>query len=259
MIFDTHAHYNLPPFDINWKPLWDEARLNGVSDSIIVGVDVVTSQKAITIAEQDDHLFATVGVHPSDASVWNEIVEDSLRQMATHPKVIAIGETGLDYARINSEDLFQVRERQIAVFRKQIRLARELNKPLIIHAREAYEDILQILRSEQLPPSVVLHCMSGSLDYQRNALELGCYCSFAGNVTYASAQNIRELAKHTPLDKLLLETDAPFLPPQSKRGKTNAPENITETAQYLANLFHSTMEEICEITHTNARKCFLLD
>lgn len=256
MIFDTHTHYNLPPFVDDWRTHWETAKAAGVTEAVIIGVDLATSTRAVEIASEADGLYASVGIHPSDAIAWNDSVAQQLRALAAHPKVVAIGETGMDLARVSPEEKSKSSLKQEEAFRAQLQLAEELKKTLIVHARDAYEEVLTVLRSEKLPTAIVLHCMSGTLEYQQEALKLGCYCSFAGNVTYPSAESLRELAKQTPSDRLLLETDAPFLPPQSKRGKPNEPAFIIETAGFLSSLLGSTMEQLSMQTTKNARTCF---
>lgn len=256
MITDTHCHYNLDPLLTDWQKYWRDAQANGVGSSIIVGTTLETSQSAIHIAEQSDGLYASVGLHPDDALLWNSETEHALTTLAAHPKVVAIGEAGLDLAGVAEIDRTALLERQAQAFRAQRDLAIVVQKTLVIHARNAYPEVLSILQEAPLPPAVVLHCMSGPIDYQEAAVRLGCYCSFAGNVTYPSAEPLRELARRTPPNRLLLETDAPFLPPQSKRGKRNEPANIRETAGFLANLLGCTMQELVDQTSQNARACF---
>ena len=256
MIIDTHCHYNLEPLLKNWQDFWEDAQKNGVGASIVIGTTLETSRSAIEIAEQADGLFASVGIHPDDSFLWNPELEHSLKELALHPKVVAIGEAGLDLARVPADQRVAVLDQQKRAFRAQRDLAIAVKKPLVIHARDAYSEVLSVLEESSSLPTVILHCMSGPPEYQESALRLGCYCSFAGNVTYPSAEPLRELARRTPPDRLLLETDAPFLPPQSKRGTRNDPANIQETAGFLANLLGCTMQELIDQTSKNARACF---
>ncbi len=259
MIFDSHCHYNLEPLysgkeqffskeligsikDLNWQNHWLDAQQEGIKAALVAGADLKSSQKAIEIASQEKNLFASVGINPADFS--SQTIDQLLQQfeqisvLAHNELVVAIGECGLDYFRLTESQRSSQRETQHTLFTKQIQLANKINKPLIIHARddkkEAYDQILALLKSHyQSRKPFVLHCVSGPIDYIQEALKLGAYISFAGNVTYPNAQELREIIKIVPNDRLLIETDAPFLPPQGKRGSVNLPKFIRQTATYL--------------------------
>ena len=259
MIFDSHCHYNLEPlysgkemfFDSNliepiqnysWQEHWQQAQEHGVKISMVIGADLESSKAAIEIASRDKNLYASVGINPADFT--NQTLEQLLNDfkkistLANNKEVIAIGECGLDYFRLTESQRSSQQETQNVIFTKQIQLANKTNKPLIIHARDdkkdAYDQILILLKNHYLSKKpFVLHCVSGPIGYIQEALKLGAYISFAGNVTYPNAQELREILKIVPNDRLLIETDAPFLPPQEKRGKVNLPKFIHETAAYL--------------------------
>ncbi len=258
MIFDTHCHYNLEPIysgkaeffkpelvesikTLNWQDHWQQAKQEGIKASLVAGADLTSSQRAIQIASQESNLFASVGINPADFT--NQTLEQLLADfkiitdLANDKNVIAIGEVGLGYFRLKELTIDQ-QYLQHQVFTAHIKLANKLSKPLIIHARDktdrAYTQILELLKDHyQFNKPFVLHCVSGPISYIQEALKLGAYISFAGNITYPNANELREILKITPADKLLIETDAPFLPPQTKRGQVNQPQNISLTAAYL--------------------------
>lgn len=267
-IFDTHCHYNLEPLLDSWPQHWDKAQTAGVSDTVIVGVNVESSIQAITLAATHPHIYAAVGIHPSE---WQEHPNLSLAKemrvisdLAPHEKVVAVGETGIDYYRL-SKDNEQVMHQQQDSLRAHLTLAQELELPTIIHVRDietpetptprnAYWDTLHILK-EMIQPNqrFILHCISGPKQYLTTALELGAYVGVAANITYKNAHLLRELVQLVPKDRLLLETDAPFLPPQTFRGKGCEPWMITETEAYLRDIMHIDTNQ-CFL---NAQKLFL--
>lgn len=260
----------MPPLSGNgiktWQDYWQEAQNHGVTHSLVIGVDQASSEKAINIAQTDSHLKATVGIHPH-AIIENNLVSVNFSQevlpkwihgleklLATNTinkLVIAIGETGLDYFRLDlSTDSGQLeRSLQLDLCIAQIDLANKYDLPLSFHVRDngdaAYSDILSLVKvHKKTDKPFILHCVSGSVKYAQKALELGAYISVAGNVTYKSAEVIRDIVKATPKDRLLLETDAPFLPPIPHRGKTCEPWMIQLTADYLQNTCQYSLEQI---------------
>ncbi|HKY74341.1 MAG TPA: TatD family hydrolase [Patescibacteria group bacterium] len=260
MIFDTHVHYNLEPFFPSWKDYWIEAQQVGVGKSMVVGTDLQTSKAAVDIAEQDQNLFAAVGIHPSEEHSEEKIpnlVQQLQVLLNTSKKVIALGECGLDYFHVSKEQ--PVRDQTIALqktlFEQQILLAKKHNLALIIHCRNAYDDMLSFLKAHK-PERFVLHCMSGTSEYLHQAINLGGYISFAGNITYPNAESLRNLVLETPKDRLLVETDAPFLSPQQWRGKPNHPSYIKSTVQTLADVHHFSYEDCERITTENAERFF---
>jgi TatD DNase family protein len=278
-IFDTHCHYNLEPLysgkqqyfsasqiapvlNLAWKDHWRQAQADGVKGSLVAGADLQSSQRAVKIAQQEPNLFASIGLNPADfTNKTTTELESDLEQLlnsTTHEKVVAIGECGLDYFQLDSTNQHQQQKKQQQLFIKQIKLANQLNKTLIIHARdklntrEAYDQIIQLLRSHfNFKQPFILHCVSGPVDYVQTALELGGYISFAGNVTYPNAGAIAQLVKLVPATRMLIETDAPFLPPQTVRGQLNQPRFILDTARYLEQKFkidlHQVFANSCQV------------
>ncbi len=259
MIFDTHCHYNLEPIfsgkqqffptkliapisNYSWQDHWQNAQLANVKASLVAGADLESSKRAIEIASQEKNLFASVGINPADFT--NQTVDQlnndfkQISTLAKEKKVVAIGECGIDYFRLSDSERSSQQKIQKLIFIKHIELANSVSKPLIIHARDnkkqAYDQILEMLKKHYLfKKPFVLHCVSGHIEYIKEALGMGAYVSFAGNVTYHNAQEQKDVLKIVPRNRLLIETDAPFLPPQAKRGKINLPEFIALTATYL--------------------------
>lgn len=247
-IFDTHCHYNLDPLFADWKNHWQKAQNENVKKSVIIGVDVSTSQRAVEMAATDENLYAAVGIHPNEwgqeLTLDNNEVFNDLENLLPNNKIVAVGETGLDYYWL-TENIAATKEKQKGSLITHIELAFKAKLPLILHVRDketpeiatpnnAYWDTLSILE-EQLHPDqpFILHCVSGPQNYLKKALELGAYIGVAGNVTYKNAEAIRELVRLVPQNRLLLETDAPFLPPQQFRGKVCEPWMITHTEHFL--------------------------
>lgn len=243
-IFDTHCHYNLEPLTHEWPTYWQQAQAAGVIGAVVVGTDAQSSRRACHIAAADPRLRAAVGIHPTEAGLLEQPLTrtalrslfDTLRQ--TGP-IAALGETGLDYYRLAGDAASSAAQitNQKAALRAHLGLAAETGLPVIIHVRDkaefAYQDVIEILREYQLKTPIILHCFSGPDWYLAAALALDCYISFAGNITYPSAAPLRQSLTRVPADRLLVETDAPFLPPQTHRGQTCAPAFINETVSYL--------------------------
>jgi TatD DNase family protein len=254
-IFDTHCHYNLEPLfseSAGWQAHWKNAQEHGVTHSVVVGTSPETSLVALDIAAQEPNLFASVGIHPTEWH-WQDTEESiseltlAIATLVSKPKVVAIGEIGLDYYRLDKEDptFMKYRENQILALKHQLSIAIEHKLPVILHVRDtdiseeptphnAYWDIISTLK-EVWPKGkpFILHCISGPMNYLKQALELGAYIGVAGNISYSSAHHLRELVKTTHQNKLLLETDAPYLAPLPHRGKVCEPFMITHTEQYL--------------------------
>ncbi len=247
-MIDTHAHLDMLKSE--------EDLLESVEklDYIItIGCDKEEIPKAIQIAEKFDNVFASVGYHPYDVNgITDEDLEKIKRTVGQHKKVIAVGETGLDYYR----DYTPI-DVQKEFFKKQIKIAKELNVPLIVHSRNANEDTMDILEQfAPFPASGIIHCFGGDRKMMERAVDIGFYISFAGNVTYPKADGLRDVLKHTPLDRLLLETDSPFLSPQKKRGKPNKPSHIFYTLEFVADFLRINKDELEKITDENALKLF---
>jgi TatD DNase family protein len=252
-IIDTHCHYNLEPIYPNWQKYWQKAQKCEVIKSIIAGSSLETSKKALEIATKDKNLFASIGIHPHYANQDNYFDLEKLA-LENKDKIIAIGETGLDYFFLDDK-----KTEQKKLFIQQIKLANKINKPLIIHVRDkkdqAYWDVLEILKNNfNFKTNFVLHCISGPLDYIKEAIKLGAYIGFDGNITYKNADNLRSILKITPKDKILLETDAPYLPPEPFRGKVCEPWMIKKTAEYMQAIGVNIPQ-----TTLNAVRCFGLE
>jgi TatD DNase family protein len=252
MFIDSHCHLNFPDLVKDLDTILDNMRDYEVSHALCVSVELATFPQVLELAVQHDNLYASVGVHP-DYELETEPTQAELVRLAQHPKVIAIGETGLDYYRLTGNLDWQ-RER----FRTHIRAARECGKPLIIHTRSAAADTLRIM-AEEGAGSIggVMHCFTENLEVARTAIELGFYISFSGIVTFKNATVIKEVAHSIPLEKILIETDSPYLAPTPHRGKTNQPAYVKHVAEEIAKLRNITLDEVGEVTSRNFRQLFL--
>jgi TatD DNase family protein len=256
-IIDSHAHLEFPQFDADRPAVLERARTAGVDTLLAIGSGTGPDRlnAAIPFAEQHDWIYATVGIHPHEAKLATEEHFARLDELAHHPRVIAWGEIGLDYYYDHSP-----REIQQMVFRRQLYLARAAKLSIIIHCRDAWEDCLSILERDWRSSGLggILHCFTGTPEDARRGLDMGFLVSFAGNVTYPKMQSLRDVARDLPLDRLLTETDSPFLPPQGKRGKRNEPAFVVEVAQALANVRNLASEEVSAATAENFRRFFRL-
>lgn len=249
---DSHCHLNDPAFDKDLEKVISEIEKEGIVCLLNVGYDLPTSRRAVELAERYENMYASVGVHPHNAKALDEETLRELRSLADHSKVVAIGETGLDYYRDKSP-----RADQASAFKAQMELAKDLKKPVIIHCRDAMEDCLRILKEENAQKTGgVMHCFAGSPDDARRCLELGMYISFAGNITYPKAGLLRESLKAVPGHRLLLETDSPYLAPQKKRGKRNDPTLLKYVVDKAAEVRGVTSDDIERITVTNFETLF---
>ncbi|WP_404450792.1 TatD family hydrolase [Virgibacillus necropolis] len=252
MLFDTHVHLNARQFEEDREEVIKRAFDAGVTQMVVVGFDRETIPLAIEIAEQHDTIYAAVGWHPVDAIDMTEGDLAWIEELSAHPKVVAIGEMGLDYHWDKSP-----KDIQKEVFRKQIRLAKKINMPIIIHNREATEDIIEILQEESAKEiGGIMHCYNDSVAYLQACLDMNFYISLGGPVTFKNATDPKEVAVEVPLDRILVETDAPFLAPHPNRGKRNEPSYVTLVAEKIAELRRISVEELSEITTENARRFF---
>lgn len=255
MLFDTHVHLNARQYIDDREEVIQRAYDAGVTQMVVVGFDRETIPLAIEIAEEHESIYAAVGWHPVDAIDCTDDDLEWIERLSTHPKVVAIGEMGLDYHWEKSS-----KEVQKEVFRKQIRLAKRVNMPIIIHNREATRDIIDILQEEDASEvGGIMHCYNDSADYVQKCLDMNFYISLGGPVTFKNAPLPKEVAKVVPLEKLLIETDAPFLAPHPKRGKRNEPSYVTLVAEQIADLRGITYEEVCKATTENARKLYKIN
>ncbi len=254
MLIDTHTHLDDSRYDDDRDAMMARAREAGVGMFITIGCDLTTSRSAAALADRFPFVYASVGVHPHEVKHIEDNWYDEFRRLAGNDRVVAYGEIGLDY-HYNHSSPKEQRER----FREQIQLARELKLPVIIHTREAQEDTITILKEEKASEiGGVLHCFSGDGWLAKEALDLGFYLSFSGILTFQNATALREIARHTPLDRVLIETDCPYLSPVPYRGKRNEPANVTLVAQQLASLHapSRSLEHISELTSDNAKQLF---
>jgi len=252
-LIDSHAHVDFPQFDADREAMLERARQAGVSTLLAIGTGPGPEKldAAIPFAERFDCIYATVGIHPHDAKKTVPAHLDTLEKLSRHPRVLAWGEIGLDYHYD-----FSPREDQARIFQEQLALARAAKLPVVIHCREAWADCLDLLENEWRSSALggILHCFSGRLEDARRGMDMGFLVSFAGNATYPKAQNLRDVAREVPLDRLLIETDAPYLAPQSRRGRRNEPAFVAEVAQTLAVVRHLPVEELAAATAENFRR-----
>ncbi len=254
LLFDTHVHLNARNFFEDRDETIQRAFDAGVTHMVVVGFDRATIPLAIEIAEQYETIYAAIGWHPVDAVDMTEQELEWIEELSSHPKVVALGEMGLDYHWDKSP-----KDVQKEVFRKQIRLAKKLQMPIIIHNREATEDIIAILQEEQAASvGGIMHCYNDSVNYIQDCLDMNFYISLGGPVTFKNATLPKEVAVQVPLDRLLIETDAPFLAPHPYRGKRNEPAYVTLVAEKIAALRGMSIEEVGEITTKNAHTLFRL-
>jgi len=253
MYFDTHAHIDDERFDEDREALLKELPSRGISLVINPGADLVSSQKAVELAESFSYVYAAVGVHPHEAGAMKDEDLELLAKMATeHPKVVAIGEIGLDYYYD-----FSPRDLQKKRFIEQIELASSLNLPIIIHDRDAHGDVLDILKDRKnMLTGGVMHCYSGSWEMAELLLDLGFYIALGGTVTFKNAKRPVEVAEKIPLDRLLIETDSPYLAPVPFRGKRNDPSYVKIVAEKIGEIRDLSGEEVGRITMENGMKLF---
>lgn len=230
MWIDTHCHPFAKPFNSDRAEIIQAALDADVKKMIVVGFNQETNRQALALAEEHDFMWATLGVHPCDCEELTEEELSWMQEMAAQPRVIAIGEMGLDYHHMSYS-----KEVQEDCFRKQIRLANALDLPCIVHSRDAAEDTLRILK-EEAAKKVIFHCYSYGLEFGRKVWAEGYYTSFSGVLTYPQAKDIQDAAKHAPIDQILIETDCPYLAPQSIRGKRNEMAFVSEVGAFLAEL-----------------------
>jgi TatD DNase family protein len=254
-LFDTHAHLHFPGFDDDRDAMLARARAAGVRRMVTIGTDVETSRAAIALAEREPGVWATVGVHPHDAAETDEVALSEVERLAVGARVVAVGEIGLDFFRNLSP-----RDVQERVLRRHLALARRLRKPVVVHCRDAHAEILGILAEERVSEvGGIMHCFSGDVDIARRCLDLGLLISLAGPVTYPNARALPEVARFVPGDRLVVETDCPFLPPQGYRGKRNEPAYLTITAARVAELRGEPLDAVAQRTTDNARRLLGVD
>ncbi len=251
MLVDSHCHLNFPELLQNLPAIKQAMQENEVGHALCISVTLPDFPQVLALAESNENFYASVGVHPDYENIEEPTV-DGLLALANHPKVIAIGETGLDYFRLTG-DLEWQRTR----FRTHIQAAIQCGKPLVIHTRNSPEDTLRIMREENAQQvGGVMHCFTENLDVALQAIELGFYISFSGIVTFKNATSIKEVASQIPLNRMLVETDSPYLAPIPYRGKTNQPSYVKHVAEEIAKLRGITLEEVSAATTENFFRLF---
>ncbi len=251
---DAHAHLELEPLFRDYEGVVTRARQAGLAAIVTVGIDLEDATRAMQIAHQYDDVFACMGYHPHNAKYAGALELAQMQDMASDTKVVGYGEIGLDFFRNHSP-----RDIQISIFDEQIRIARTLKKPVVIHLRDAYDKGLSMLeKSAPFPSAGVIHCFSGNEDDARRALDLGLYISIPGTVTYKNNHQLRSIVEKIPDDRILLETDCPFLAPEPLRGKDNEPAFIVHTAKKVAEVRGTTLENIGKTSTGNACVLFRL-
>ena len=251
--FDSHAHYDQRRFAEDQKELLASMADHGIGRIMNIGCDPESSLKSVRLAEEYDFIYAAVGSHPDDAANVDDVLVERYRNLAGREKVMAIGEIGLDYYY---EDV--PRAKQQEAFRKQMALAAELDMPVIIHQRDAYEDALKIV--DEFPTvKGVFHCFSGSLEYAKEVVKRGYYMGFTGVITFKNARKAVEVAQWAPLDKLLLETDCPYMAPEPYRGRRSDSTMIPKMAEKIAELRGLSVEQVAKLTRENALRLFRME
>jgi TatD DNase family protein len=256
MFIDSHAHIDGQEFDGDREEVIQRAHAAGVSLILNVGTGDPHSdafERAVELGRQHDSVYTAIGTHPHDARLYDDAAEEKIKNLINNDHVIAWGEIGLDFHYDNSP-----RDVQIDVFKRQLRAARECSLPVVIHTREAEAETIEILKTEYEGAGRrgVFHCFSGSLELAQRAIEIGFMISFSGIVTFKKAEELREVAKQVPLDRLLIETDCPYLTPIPYRGKRNEPSYVVEVARCLAGIHHVELEEMGRITSENFNRFF---
>ncbi|KAF0823406.1 TatD family hydrolase [Cytobacillus firmus] len=252
MFFDTHAHLNAEQYNEDLQEVIDRALSEGISNIVVVGFDRPTIEKAMELTEKYDFIYASVGWHPVDAIDMTEEDLQWIEELSSHPKVVALGEMGLDYYWDKSP-----KDIQQEVFRKQIRLAKKVKLPIVIHNRDATADIVEILKEEGAGEvGGIMHCFSGSPEIAQECVDMNFYISLGGPVTFKNAKKPKEVADVIPLEKLLIETDCPYLTPHPHRGKRNEPSYVKLVAEQIAEIKGLSTEEVAQATTENAKKLF---
>lgn len=247
-LFDSHAHYNDEKFE-GEESIIEEIYKEGVTKLITAGYNLETTKKAIQIAKKYEFVYATAGISPNDIQGITEKDLEEIENLAKNEKIVAIGEIGLDYYW-NKEN----KEEQRRIFIKQIEIANKLDLPIVIHTREAVQDTLEILKIDKARG--VFHCCPLNIELIKQGLKLGFYISFAGPITFKNSKNAKQVIEYVPLDKMLIETDSPYLSPEPLRGRRNDSRNIKYIAQKIAEVKNIPVEEVAKITYENAKKVF---
>ena len=254
MLIDTHSHIDMDNYKDRFDEVIAEAKDFGVEKIVIPGVAPSGFKRIVELCEKYENLYGAVGVHPEDLASFDADAESLIREYLKHPKIVAVGEIGLDYYWDKSQI-----ERQKEIFEKQILIAKEIGKPVLVHDREAHFDTLEILKKTKASDvGVVMHCFSGSPEFAMECVREGFYIALGGVVTFKNAKKVKEVAKIVPLERLLLETDAPYMTPVPYRGKENQPAYVKFVAEEIANLRGISFDEVASATCENAKKLLAL-
>jgi TatD DNase family protein len=255
MLIDSHAHLDMEEFNEDLEAVIERAIAGGVERIITIGIDLESSIKALDLAQRYDFIYSTVGFHPHDADKVTDARLLELQGLVKEPKVVAWGEIGLDFFRNRSP-----REKQIEAFKTQLEIAHDLDLPVIIHNRDADKETIEILKAHRSGMHKgVIHCFSSDYDTALTFIDMGFYISIPGVVTFANASKLKDVAKRIPLEKMIVETDCPFLAPVPKRGKRNEPLYVTYTARVIADLRGISYEELAVITTRNSKTLYNID
>ena len=253
-MIDSHAHLDDQKFNKDREDLIGRFDKDGLEFVVNIGSDIETSRASVALAQKYEKIYAAIGIHPHDADSYNEKIEQELIALSKEDKVVALGEIGLDYYYDNSP-----REVQKEVFERQLELAHSLNLPIVIHSREATKDTFDRIKNhlEKYPEDkVLIHCFSGSLETMKEYIRLGCYIALGGAVTFKNARVPKEVAIEVPLDRLLLETDSPYLTPEPLRGKRNEPSYVRYVGDFIANLRKMNLDDLLEKTAENTKEFY---
>lgn len=251
-MIDTHSHINMIE-EISLDEVVQNAKENGVEKIIVPSAYPKDIDEIMSLLDKYENVYGMLGVHPTEVKDWTDDLTDKIKEYSKHPKIVAIGEIGLDYYWDKSFN-----ELQKEIFIKQIKLANELNLPISIHDREAHKDTFDILKEHNHGSKIVMHCFSGSVEFARECIKEGWYIALGGVVTFKNAVKMKEVAADIPLQKLLLETDAPYLTPVPYRGKENQPAHTKFVAEEIAKIRKITFEEVDKVTSANANEVFKL-
>ena len=249
-MIDTHSHINFEDYKLNFEEFLSEIKHNEVEKVIIPGVEPSSFNEIISLCNKYEMIYGTIGVHPSEFQTYNQKVEAIIYRLIENSKIVAIGEIGLDYHYGNDS-----KEEQKNILRKQLKIAEETKLPVVIHDREAHEDVFEILQEYKLS-NVIFHCFSGNSNFAKRCIDKGYYIGIGGVVTFKNAKDLKESTKIIPIDRILLETDAPYLAPVPYRGKINTPAYLKYIAKEIANIKEISIEEVKEQTTINAKRIF---
>jgi len=254
MLFDTHVHLNSKMYEEDLDVVITRAIEADVTRMAVIGFDVPSNVRAIELAEKYDSIYAVVGIHPSDARSATAASWEIIKEQLKHPKVVALGEIGFDYYHDTSFN-----DIQRVVFERQLEIAKEMNMPIVVHMRDSVEDVYETLKEKGQGLGGVIHCYSGDVDMMHKFLDLGFYIGLDGPVTFKNAHLVHEVAKSVPMERLVIETDGPYLTPAPYRGKRNEPAYVAYVAEKIAELKGMTYEEVCRITTENGLKMYRIN